>query len=34
MIPLIKGKVYISDATHNELRDHEANLPGVPPDVC
>ena len=34
MITLIKGKVYIADATHNELRDNEANLPGVPPDAC
>lgn len=31
MITLIRGKVYICDATHNELRDTEANLPGVPP---
>lgn len=34
MITLIKGMVYIADATHNELRDNEANLPGVPPDAC
>ena len=34
MITLIKGKVYLADATHNELRDNEAKLPGVPPDAC
>ena len=31
MITLIKGRTYIANATHNELRDNEANLPGVPP---
>lgn len=31
MITLIKGKIYTSDATHNELCDTEVNLPGVPP---
>lgn len=32
VIHLIKGIVYTITATHNELRDNEANLPGVPPN--
>ena len=31
MTAIIKGKLYVTDATHNELRDTEVNLPGVPP---
>lgn len=31
---IIKGKVYVETLTYNALRDAEANLPGVPPDMC
>ena len=31
MVLLLKSRIYVMDVTPNELRDNEANLPGVPP---